>query len=287
MHTPDGFLTNWICVLFLLLSSIPIALALKNLRKNLTNSKIMAIATVSAIIFLGQMLNFPIAEGTSGHMIGAALALFILGIDGAVISMALVLVTQTLVFGDGGTLALGANIFNMGIVAIYSANFVMNRLQANELVKRFVASWFSVLVASIVCAIELALSGTVSFLPALTAMATVHAIIGIGEGLITVAISTFTNKLQNLSWKLALTGTGVSFLIVAILLPFASGEPDGLERVAINLGFFNAATEFYSAPIMDYALAGFGTTLGGILAALIGAVSVFAAGYTVATLTKA
>ena len=152
---------------------------------------------LAAFIFAAQMLNFPIVGGTSGHLIGAALAAILLGPWAAVLIMSCVLIAQCLIFQDGGLLALGANIFNMGIVASFSAHFlyrlstsVLGDNKRGRLVGGFMAAWVSVLLASVVCAIELAISGASPWAVTLPAMAGIHALIGIGEGIITgVALS--------------------------------------------------------------------------------------------------
>ena len=139
--------------------------------------------------------NFPVAGGTSGHLIGAALAAILLGPWAAVLIMSCVLIAQSLIFQDGGLLALGANIFNMGIVASFSGYYlyrlvvsVLGKNRRGQLIGGFVGAWGSVFLASIVCAIELAVSGTSPIQVALPAMAAVHTLIGIGEGLITGAV---------------------------------------------------------------------------------------------------
>ncbi|NYZ74034.1 energy-coupling factor ABC transporter permease, partial [Candidatus Micrarchaeota archaeon] len=121
MHTPDGFLTSWICVVMLLLSLLPLLLALRNLRQSMTREKTLKYAMLAVVIFAAQMLNFPVAGGTSGHFVGAALAVMLFGVDAAVLIMSSVLIVQALAFGDGGMLTLGANIWNMAIVGGYAA----------------------------------------------------------------------------------------------------------------------------------------------------------------------
>jgi cobalt/nickel transport system permease protein len=237
------------------------------------------IGVVAVIIFLAQMLNFPIASGTSGHLIGASFALLILGVDAAVIAMALVLLVQTLVFGDGGTLAIGANIFNMGIIGVYAADFAYKRINIERNMKIFVASLASVVAASAICALELAASGTSMLWPVLQSMTFTHVLIGLGEGLMTVAlVGIFYSRLENITMRTALGTTGIAFLVLAVALPFASGSPDGLERVAIDLGFFGNAVEIYSAPFQDYSVSVLGTIpyLASLSAALAGSVLLFA-----------
>ncbi|MBU0527320.1 MAG: energy-coupling factor ABC transporter permease [Candidatus Micrarchaeota archaeon] len=284
MHTPDGFLTSWICILLMILSVIPIVLSLRNLQKKFTKSKVIAIAAISTIIFLAQMINFPILNGTSGHLIGASVALFILGVDGAVIAMTSVLLVQALVFGDGGMIALGANIFNMAIIGVYSADWIRQKIKTiSKNAQIVVSSFTSVVCASILASIELALSGTVGIGLVLPAMVITHSVIGIGEGLLAIfLVGLFAHKLKMPSLKISIAISGISFLVIAALLPFASTSPDGLERVAINLGFYELETLIYSAPVPGYALPLFATVpyIASVSAALIGAILTFLLSYS-------
>ena len=147
---------------------------------------------------MAQMLNFPIAGGTSGHLVGAALAAILLGPWVGALIMSCVLIVQCLIFQDGGLLSLGANIFNMGLVASFVSYYVYRAIgkligdsRKGMLLGGLVAAWGSVFAASIFCAIELAVSGTSPIGIALPAMAGIHALIGIVEGLITVAVLSF------------------------------------------------------------------------------------------------
>jgi len=150
---------------------------------------------LAAFIFAAQMINFPVAGGTSGHVIGAALAAIMLGPWAAVLIMSCVLIAQSLIFQDGGLLALGANILNMGIIASFSAYYsyrlvcrVLGDDRRGRLVGGFAAAWASVFLASLACAGELAFSGVSPARIVLPAMGGVHALIGLGEGAITVGV---------------------------------------------------------------------------------------------------
>ncbi|GAH69772.1 unnamed protein product, partial [marine sediment metagenome] len=163
--------------------------------KKLGEKHVPLMGVLAAFIFAAQMLNFPIAGGTSGHLIGAALAAILLGPWASVLIMSCVLIAQCLIFQDGGLLALGANIFNMGIVASFSSYYLyrlaislLGNSRKGKLIGGFIGAWGSVFLASIVCAIELAISGASPIGVVLPAMAGLHALIGIGEGLITVAV---------------------------------------------------------------------------------------------------
>ncbi len=279
MHTPDGLLTSWLCVAMMIASLVPVLLAFNNLRRDMTRDKALKMASVAAIVFAGQMLNFPIGGGTSGHLIGAAFALIALGFDGAIIAIASVLALQAFAFGDGGVLALGANTFNMAIVAIYAARFAYERWGA------FAASWASVFAASLSCSAFLVLSGAP--IAAFPAMGLTHALIGIGEGMITVLLlEAFWNRNISLSCGIGKTSLALSVLGLAALLPFVSGAPDGLEKVAIDLGFYSGATTLYEAPMPDYSFAEglLGPYVSALAAGAIGAFAAFALAYAAARL---
>lgn len=149
---------------------------------------------MSAFIFAAQMVNFPVLGGTSGHLLGGVLAAVLLGPYAAPIVMACVLIVQCLLFQDGGLTALGANMFNMAIVGTIGGYVVLRLVQQVLTGRRgffiavFIASWVSILLSATVCALELALSGTVPLKIVLPAMALIHAIIGLGEAVITVMV---------------------------------------------------------------------------------------------------
>ena len=148
---------------------------------------------LAAAIFAGQMLNFTVAGGTSGHLMGAAIATILLGPWAAILVMTTVVGVQALIFQDGGLLALGANIFNMGIVGVAVSYFVYQTILRLAGGKRwgiftagFLAAWTSIVMASLAVALQLAFSGTSPANIAIPTMGGIHALIGIGEGLITI-----------------------------------------------------------------------------------------------------
>ncbi len=284
MHTPDGLITGWICVLMLLISAGAIIFAFLNRKKWLTKEKIPLMALVASTTFLLQMLNFPIAQGTSGHFLGAAFAAILLGPYAAIITIALVVVTQALVFGDGGLLALGANTFNMAIVGVISATLAYRQLEKRMPEKHafFASSWLSVLAASASASLLLSISGAPA-LQTFSAMLLVHAIIGIGEAIIGIgAIAAISSAARGFAQAPKTFARAVPYVIAALaftwlLLPFASGSPDGMEKVAIDIGFYSAATTLFEAPLPDYTVPGLAQGLTTAAAALIGATLCFAA----------
>lgn len=195
MHIPDGFLNVATVATTYVVSAGGVGNAVRIANKKLGEKQVPLMGVLAAFIFAAQMLNFPVAGGTSGHLIGAALAAILLGPWASVLIMSCVLIAQCLIFQDGGLLALGANIFNMGIVASFSGYYLYRLATAflgdnrrGKLIGGFIGAWCSVFLASIVCAIELAVSGTSPIGVVLPAMAGFHTLIDIGEGLITGAV---------------------------------------------------------------------------------------------------
>jgi cobalt/nickel transport system permease protein len=148
----------------------------------------------AAFVFAAQMLNFPVAGGTSGHFLGAALAAVLLGPWLACVVLAVVLLVQAFLFADGGITALGANVLNMGVIGglgagllLAAARRVLPRTRTAFLAATAVAAWASVVLGAAACAVQLAISGTVGLGTVLPAMVGVHMLIGVGEAVITVA----------------------------------------------------------------------------------------------------
>ena len=195
MHIPDGFLSGAVMGTTYVVSAGGLANAVRIANKKLGERHIPMMGILAAFVFAAQMLNFPVAGGTSGHVIGAALVAILMGPWAAVIIISVVLIAQSLIFQDGGLLALGANILNMGIIATFGAYYIYGFLNSilgggrrATMVAGFAAAWASLLLASAACAIELAVSGTSPIGIVLPAMVGVHALIGIGEGMVTVAV---------------------------------------------------------------------------------------------------
>jgi cobalt/nickel transport system permease protein len=256
MHIPDGFLDTKTAIATTVLSGTTVAVALRRLHRNLQPSHIPLLGLASSFIFVAQMLNFPIIGGTSGHMIGAVLAAVLLGPDAAILCLTAVLLIQAFIFADGGIASLGANILNMGGVAVlggYPVYRVICKLlpgSGGKIAATVFASWFSIVLASIFCAGELAWSGTSAWAVVFPAMTNIHMIIGIGEGLITGLVIAAIYKTKPvlletslISGPLKLKSTPVLYtiiFIIALLLfvtPFVSRWPDGLKSVASAVGF--------------------------------------------------
>ncbi|MBN1582914.1 MAG: energy-coupling factor ABC transporter permease [Anaerolineae bacterium] len=198
MHIPDGFLDPVTSAATWVASAGGVAYAVRRVNKTLTERQVPLMGVSAAFIFAAQMMNFTIAGGTSGHLLGGTLAAILLGPWAGMLVMTSVLAVQALLFQDGGLLVLGANIFNMAIVGVLSGWAIytgLKRLFGDKTwaisVGGFVAAWASVVIAALVAAVELALSGTSPFGIVFPAMGGTHALIGVGEGLITVAVLAF------------------------------------------------------------------------------------------------
>jgi cobalt/nickel transport system permease protein len=198
MHIPDGFVSGPVAGVGFVLAGVAIGFAVWKTNRTIGERFVPFMGVMAAFIFAAQMMNFPVAGGTSGHMVGGALAAILLGPWAAMIAMTAVVGVQALVFQDGGLAALGANVFNMSVVAclvgyaVYTAFIRFSYIAPwVRYVAAFAAAWFAVELAAIACSIELALSDTSPLTVALPAMVGVHAAIGVGEGLITVAAVAF------------------------------------------------------------------------------------------------
>jgi cobalt/nickel transport system permease protein len=195
MHIPDGLLSTEINVGTAIASAVVVGLALVRANNRLEEKQVPLLGMTAAFIFAAQMLNFPIAGGTSGHLLGAVLAAVLVGpLNGALV-MTIVLAIQCLLFADGGLTALGANVFNMAVLSVfggYGLFFALSRLLPKNrrgfLASVAVASWFSVVLGASAFAVELAASGKASLSRALSLMAGSHALIGLGEAFITTTV---------------------------------------------------------------------------------------------------
>ena len=299
MHIPDGFLSIPITIVFWLFSVTAIFIALKRAENEVDERRLPLMGVMAAAIFAGQMLNFAVAGGTSGHLLGSALAVIMLGAWPAVLVMVSVVAIQGLVFQDGGLLAMGANLFNMAVLGVAVAYFVFRIFQILYKSKKwaviigsFAAGWASIFIASLAAGLQLALSGTSPANIAVPAMGSIHALIGIGEGIITASAvglilkarpGLIENQAESMRNAHSVWIAGLILTIILVILsPLASSKPDGLESVAEKLGIIDAAREPLFQFIPDYVLPGIlNESLATIAAGIIGTIIV--AGVALAT----
>jgi cobalt/nickel transport system permease protein len=286
LHIPDGFLSLPIALICWAVTIALLAVAVRQTRDELGERQVPLMGVMAAFIFAAQMINFPVAGGTSGHLLGGALAAIALGPWAAMLVMTSVIGVQALIYQDGGLTVMGANILNMGLLTaligygLYRGS--AGRPRKVRLAVAGVAAWLSVMAGALATALQLWLSGAARLDIVVPAMLGVHAMIGTGEALITVAALSFILRTRpdlleggaerergGRGW---VVGGAIASLAVVLLSPLASADPDGLERVAQDLGFLERGQGAPYEIIPDYTLPFLGeTTLSTILAGLVGA----------------
>lgn len=287
LHIPDGFLNTFVALVCWVISLGVLVFAVRNAQEAFDERLIPLAGIMGAFIFAAQMLNFPVAGGTSGHFVGAAFAFIVLGPWLGFLTMTAVIALQALLFQDGGLVVMGANLMVMGVVPGFVALQIYRpgsgKSSRVQLGVTAVAAWLSIMAAALVTTLLLAFSGTTALGVALTAMLGVHALIGIGEALITAGALAFIQQTRpGLLAPGPATGRGnwaiiglIMALVVVLLAPFASGHPDGLEWVAETTGFIDTAQDAPYQLLPDYTIPFLGeTALSTILAGIIGALIV-------------
>lgn len=303
MHIPDGFISPPVAVVTGVATVAAVAVALQRSRDAFGVRRAPVLGLTTAFIFAAQMINFPVAGGTSGHLLGGTLAAIVLGSPwAAVLCITTVLLIQAVLFADGGITALGANCLNMAVIGVWvgwGLTQILQRLLGGSKgrlpLAAGIAAAISVVAAAIACAIQLVLSGTASTAFVLPAMTGVHILIGIGEGAITGGVLAYLanarpdllpgNQPRLHGWLVPIVAT---FLIAGLLSLFASGWPDGLERVAEDLGFIDLADVVrveVPTPLADYEIQGWGP-LGTSIAGILGTAVCFAVAFGLAQLVK-
>lgn len=286
LHIPDGFLSLTVSIICWVISALTISVAVSRSNKSLGERQIPLMGIMAAFIFAAQMINFPVAGGTSGHLLGGALAAITLGPWAGMLVMTAVISVQALLLQDGGLLVMGANILNMGLITaaigygLYRS--VSTGSRTLKLTVAGIAAWLSVMAGALFTSLQLWLSGTSQLQVVIPAMLGVHALIGLGEAFITVAALTFIfqtrpdllgknseSAMGSRGWVVA--GVLIS-LAVILLSPLASADPDGLERVAGDMGFLAQGAEAPYQILPDYTVPFLGeTALSTIIAGMIGA----------------
>ncbi|QDU99173.1 energy-coupling factor ABC transporter permease [Lignipirellula cremea] len=301
MHIPDGLLDPVACIGTGLISAVAVGYAVRRTQRDLPERAAPLLGVMAACIFAAQMLNFPIPGGTSGHILGGVLAGVVLGPWAGLLVMTVVLIVQCVLFQDGGLTALGANVLNVAVIGPVGGYAVYNVLRKwiggfrGVLAGAVIAAWFSVMAAAALCALEISLGGQFRLGPTLGAMLAVHSVIGIGEALMTgfalafllqvrpdliQGMSPTSGRLERAT-QLVAAGLLIALVMAALLSPFASSFPDGLEASVASLGFHaDAAEPLLPAPMADYQVAALETVgVAGSIAGAIGAVVVFAAAW--------
>lgn len=289
LHIPDGFLSLIVSIISWVITVLVIGAAISRTNKSLGEKQIPLMGVMAAFIFAAQMINFPVAGGTSGHLLGGALAAIVLGPWAGMLVMTAVIAVQALLFQDGGLLVMGANIMNMGLVTAAIGYGLYRSVSGSSKSVRLgvagVAAWLSVMAGALLTSLQLWLSGTSQLSIVIPAMLGVHALIGLGEAFITVSALAFIMQTRpdllgegsesakgSRNWIFV---GGVIALLVVLISPFASGDPDGLERVAIDMGFIDAGQSAPYAIIPDYTIPFLGeTAISTVVAGIVGIIVV-------------
>ena len=285
MHAPDGFLDAPTAIATGVLSAAAVGAALRATRSELDDKRVPLAGLTAAFVFAAQMVNFPVAAGTTGHLLGGALAAVLLGPSLGLLVVTVVVVVQALVFADGGITALGYNVLNMAVVtslggwAVFrGVRRVLPVTRTGIAVAAGIGAFASVVLSAMAFSLQWLFGATVNvpFDRVFVAMVGVHALIGIGEGLITAATVsavlaarpdlvrgadglTVEGERARRPLRGVITAGLVASLVVAVVVSqFAVDDPDGLERVAEDTGFIASAEDhpLGSSVFADYATSG-------------------------------
>jgi cobalt/nickel transport system permease protein len=287
MHAPDGFLNAATAVATGAASAGTLGVAIRRAGRSLEDRQIPLAGLAAAFVFAAQMVNFPVAAGTTGHLLGGALVAVLLGPMMGALVVGIVVVLQALAFADGGLTALGYNVLNMAIVTSFGGwalflviRRLMPRSAAGVAAAAGIAAAGSVVLSAAAFSLEWLVGATapVPFDTVFGAMVGVHLLIGIGEGVITamalgavlavrpdlvhgaqhLAPEQLADRSRLRSRTLVIAGVGVALVVAAVVSQFAADAPDGLERVAIDTGFAESGgnSALDGALFSDYATAG-------------------------------
>jgi cobalt/nickel transport system permease protein len=266
MHAPDGFLNAGTAVATGAISAGTIGASLRRARHKLMDKQVPLAGLAAAFIFAAQMFNFPVAAGTTGHLLGGALAAILLGPSVGSIVVAVVIVVQALAFADGGLTALGYNILDMAIVTSFGGYALFRGFRklvppttGGVMVATGLSSALSVVLAAMTFSILWLFGATapVPFDKVFASMVGVHALIGIGEGVISaLAVGAVMASRPDLVYGIKdmdrsrlgerrpvrtraflLSGLAVALVFAVVVSQFAGSAPDGLEKVAQDTGF--------------------------------------------------
>ena len=315
MHAPDGFLEPGVALATGLISAVVIGLALWHASRELDERQVPLAGISAAFIFAAQMFNFPVASGTTGHLLGGALAAVLLGPWVGALVVAVVVIVQALLFADGGITALGYNVLNMAIVPAFAGwalfllfRKVLPRSRAGVTGAAGLACGTSVVLAATAFSLEwlFGASAPIPFDTVFGAMVGVHALIGIGEGVLSalVVAAVMATRPDLVAGARDLTpeelgdrrpvgartfvlgGVIAAVFFAVVVSQFAFDDPDGLERVAEDKGFIDSGQDHAIAdsPFADYATRGIGNEqLSLAVAGLAGVAVTLLVGYGIAS----
>ncbi|UCF20746.1 MAG: energy-coupling factor ABC transporter permease [Gemmatimonadota bacterium] len=271
-HIPDGFLSLPVAAGTLATAAALTGIAARQTRASLDDRAAPTLGLATAAVFAAQAVNFPVAAGTSGHLLGGTLVAVAFGPWAGFLVMTAVVIAQALIFADGGLTALGANVVNiagMGALAAYGIYrvliFLMGRGARRRGLAAGAAAYLATILTGTAAGLELGASGVAPIRLSLGAMFTVHAAIGLAEAGITGSVVwALARKRPGLLFELrrgrlpqparatVLAALGLVAILAGGLTIIASAAPDSLERVAMDLGFADLASERTGAPLQGY-----------------------------------
>jgi cobalt/nickel transport system permease protein len=270
MHAPDGFIEAPVALVMAVLSGVVLVKAVRVASTDLGDRQVPLAGITAAFVFAAQMVNFPVASGTTGHLLGGCLAAILLGPWVGTLVVAVVIVVQGLVFADGGLSALGINVMNMAIVPAF-AGWTLFRLFRRMLPANTggvigatgLAAGMSVVLGSMAFSLEwlFGASAPVPFDTVFASMVGVHVVIGIGEGVISALVvaavlaarpdlvagaadlpaARLEGRARVSRRTFVIGGVLAAAFFAVVVSQFAASGPDGLERVADDTGFADTA----------------------------------------------
>ncbi len=318
MHAPDGFLEPVVAVVTGVISVVVVWLALRHASRELDDKQVPLAGIAAAFIFAAQMFNFPVASGTTGHLLGGALAAILLGPWVGTLVVTVVVVVQALLFADGGLTALGYNTLNMAIVpafggwALYKLfRRILPANSAGVIGATGLAAGCSVVLSAMAFSLEwlFGASAPIPFDTVFGAMVGVHVLIGIGEGILSALVvgavlatrPDLVTGAQDLSFEqladrprvgaraFVIGGVLTAVFFAVVVSQFAVDNPDGLERVAEDKGFIDSGRDHAldSSVFADYATRGIDNeTLSLAVAGLAGVAITLLVGYGIVSASR-
>ncbi|HEV7999633.1 MAG TPA: energy-coupling factor ABC transporter permease [Planctomycetaceae bacterium] len=304
MHIQDGYLSPEVCAATGAVAAVAVGYSIYKLRDGISDRVVPLTGMTAAMIFAGQMVNFPIGLPVSGHLIGGVLAGMLLGPWAGCLAITMVLVVQRFLFSDGGLFTLGANILHMAVIGAiggYAIVTIVRRFfrkpKVGAIVGSVVASWLTVVAASALFCVEFRLShpaGSFEFRNIFALMVAIHSLIGVGEALITAAIVSYvlaqrpdlifgptsqsSDTVMAGVGRITAAGIVVALCVGAFLAPFKSNLDDGLEHVSKVKGFSELAhsawalfADYDAIPILGGHWQGLSVSVAGV----VGTLSVF------------
>jgi cobalt/nickel transport system permease protein len=262
MHIPDGFLSTGVYLGTGAASAVAVTWMARRAQGETEESRAPLLGVMGAFVFAAQMVNFPVGVGTTGHLLGGALLAFTLGPASAVVVMTAILAIQALVFQDGGVLALGANVLNMAVAGVL-AGYLPYRLLGGGAARKiaiFLGGFLSVITSALLALAELLLSGVPMPRAILAVSLGLFAVSAVLEGIVTLGVIQALEAL-NPGWirkppglrRPAMAALALATVLLAASgILFANADPDGLERLAENLGIASRARVLLSTPLAGY-----------------------------------